>query len=134
MTKEQREDDIKDYIAYLNRLWESLSNKYTFKNKVLLGCSQGGATASRWHCLGNYNAKQFLLWSAVFPPDMSKDYCDKFKQSKNYFVFGNKDEYYDNHSIETHFKQLNQLNFNFEFIKFEGNHNIDSKLLVNLIA
>ncbi len=133
MTKERRDDDIKDYINYLNDLWTEMSTNYTFESKVLLGFSQGGATATRWHCLGNFKANKFILWAAIFPPDMSKDFCQKFNSSKNYLVFGDNDEYYTESSIDSHLMDLKQHQFNFELVKFKGNHNIDSKTLLNLM-
>ena len=49
MTKEAREDDIEDNLHWLN-LWLSehlRSNHY--EKIILLGFSQGGATAARWY-------------------------------------------------------------------------------------
>jgi predicted esterase len=132
MTKERRADDINDYINFLNQLWEQLSSKYSFDKKYLLGFSQGGATASRWHCLGDFKADKFILWAAIFPPDMEKDYCDNFNQSINYFVFGNEDEYYTQGEVDEHYLSLKHQ-FDFELIKFEGKHNICSKTLLNLL-
>jgi len=133
MTKECRDDDIKDYINYLNDLWAEISSNFTFETKVLLGFSQGGATATRWHCLGNFKVDKFILWAAIFPPDMSKDFCLKFNSSKNYLVFGDQDEYYSEPSVDSHLSYLKQHHFNFELVKFKGNHNIDSKTLLNLM-
>lgn len=133
MTKERRDHDINDYINYLNKLWLQLSNEFNFNNRILLGFSQGGATASRWHCLGDFKADTFILWAAIFPPDMVKDYCDKFNTSKNYFVFGNEDEYYNENQVGEHYLKLKQQ-FDFELIKFEGKHNICSKTLLNLLG
>ncbi len=133
MTKERREEDITDYINYLNDLWKHISNQYQFKNKILLGFSQGGATASRWHCLGDFKANRFILWAAIFPPDMKKGYCQQFNLSKNYLVFGDEDEYYNEENVKQHFNDLIKFNFNFEFVNFKGNHNIESKILVNLL-
>ncbi len=133
MSKERREEDISDYINYLDDLWKHISNQYQFKNKVLIGFSQGGATASRWHCLGNFNANQFILWAAIFPPDMKKDFCHQFNSSNNYLVFGDEDEYYNDNEVNAHLKELNEQLFEFELIKFKGNHNIESKTLLNLL-
>jgi predicted esterase len=132
MTKEKRLEDINDYIIYLNELWKQLSNQFTFNHKILLGFSQGGATASRWHCLGNFKADIFILWAAIFPQDMEKDYCNNFNHSKNYFVFGDEDEYYNQGEVEKHYLTLKRQ-FDFELVKFKGNHNICSKTLLNLL-
>ncbi|MGB1122955.1 MAG: hypothetical protein ACPG08_05475, partial [Flavobacteriales bacterium] len=50
MTKEAREDDIADYVRYLDALSAELG--LTERRPVLLGFSQGVATASRWVAMG----------------------------------------------------------------------------------
>ena len=133
MTKEERQSDIDDYIKYLDQLWLQINDKYNFDKRILLGFSQGGATASRWHCLGNFKANKFILWAAVFPPDMDKTFNSKFLESNNYLVFGKNDEYYKLNQVNNHFKYLTDNNFKFKQINFEGNHNIHSKTLLNLV-
>lgn len=133
MTKEERETDIQDYIQYLNQLWKKLSVQHQFEKRILLGFSQGGATASRWHNFGNFNAYKFILWAAVFPPDMAAELSQNFKKSDNYFVFGTEDEYYSESKIEEHFTLLKERKSNFKMIKFNGNHNIHQETLLNLV-
>jgi len=133
MTKEQRQIDINDYIVYLDTLWMTIQKKYKFEKRILLGFSQGGATASRWHKLGVFNADQLILWASVFPPDMEIEVEKGFKDSDNYLVFGNKDEYYKESKIDEHFEYLKNMNLEINLIKFKGNHNIDKETLLNLV-
>jgi len=133
MTKEERQTDIDDYISYLDELWLKINSEYSFENKILLGFSQGGATASRWHNLGNYKADKILLWAAIFPTDMSLDFLNKFSESNNYFVLGDEDEYLSIEQGENSIDALNLLGVEFQIVKFSGKHNIDSKTLLNLI-
>ena len=129
MTKEKREDDIKDYIAYLDQIWMQLSNKYKFNKRILLGFSQGGATASRWHQLGNYNASIFILWGAIFPPDLAQKWEVDFKETENYFVVGNKDPYYPQEKITEQTQYFIEKNVNFTVIVFDGKHELNSTTL-----
>jgi len=133
MTKEERQTDIDDYISYLDELWLKINSEYSFENKILLGFYQGGATASRWHNLGNYKADKILLWAAIFPTDMSLDFLNKFSESNNYFVLGDEDEYLSIEQGENSIDALNLLGVEFQIVKFSGKHNIDSKTLLNLI-
>ncbi len=133
MTKEERQIDIDDYINYLDVVWDGISSKYNFENKILFGFSQGGATASRWHNSGSFNADKFLLWAAVFPKDMMLEFSNMFLKSDNYFVLGNEDEYLSIEQGQFNTRQMNDLNLNFEFVKFLGKHNIDSKTLLHLV-
>lgn len=126
MTKEARDHDIEDNIKYLNQL--SAKFKKDYKNKIILGFSQGGATAARWHELGDFNATHFILWASVFPPDLDiKFEKSKFSQSKNTFVIGKKDPYYDIEKIDETSKELSKIGFN--TILFDGEHDIDREAL-----
>lgn len=128
MTKEAREDDISDNISYLNKLWESLQVNSKFENKLLLGFSQGGATAARWHEMGSYSAQYFVLWASVFPPDLKFDPKNStFHSSKNYFAIGDDDPYYHHDKKHEMIKMLTPLDF--EICSFKGKHDIDSPLL-----
>lgn len=133
MTKIDRENDIKDYIHQLDTLLEQLKNQAEFAGISLLGFSQGGATASRWLAYGKHSFDRFILWATVFPPDMEKEYCEKFNNSKNYFVFGTKDEYYTIETIREHFKELKSMNIQFEMLTFDGNHTIHEETLLSIL-
>jgi predicted esterase len=133
MTKEDRLNDIKDYVNFLDTLLEDLKSRAEFKSVTLLGFSQGGATASRWLAYGKHNFDKFILWATVFPPDMEKEYNSKFRQSDNYFVFGTKDEYYTQDKVAEHHHELTTLNIPLEMITFEGNHNIHEETLLHIL-
>lgn len=133
MTKEDRLNDIKDYVNFLDTLLSDLKSNTKFASVTLLGFSQGGATASRWLAYGSHQFDRFILWATVFPPDMEPEYCEKFNQSRNYFVFGTKDEYYAIETIHNHFTELERLNIPFEMLNFDGNHNIDEETLLSIL-
>ncbi|MFT4600410.1 MAG: putative esterase [Arenicella sp.] len=133
MTKEDREHDIKDYISFLDTLLDSLNAKYSFSKTTLLGFSQGGATASRWLAHGNHDFETFILWATVFPPDMEKKYTSKFMASRNYFVFGNEDEYYSQEIVKEHYRAFDGLRLNFQMINFDGKHNIHYESLLKIL-
>lgn len=125
MTKEERKDDIEDYINYLNDVVDGLDlNQYD--RKVILGFSQGGATASRWHEAGNFLADDFVLWGSVFPPDVNlpDGKHSKFESSNNSFLIGDQDEYYSEEQRLRTFKAMESMNKGFDCIEYEGTHNI----------
>jgi predicted esterase len=129
MTKEARLDDIEDNHNFLDQLSNKITSDYSFKQRTILGFSQGGATASRWHQKNNFKASNFILWACVFPPDLSQTYDeDVFKNSNNYFVLGKKDEYFQDNFEEI----INEYKSNISNIKiltFDGQHNIEAKTL-----
>lgn len=132
MTKEKREDDISDYIAYLNQVWQKMTSAYNFTNRILLGFSQGGATAARWQQFGNFNATKFILWGAIFPPDMPQNWESNFKDSENIFVVGKEDPYYDAEKIDQQSQYFTEKSVNFDTVLFDGKHEIDLKTLLSI--
>ncbi len=64
MTSEDRKVEIRDYVDYLNRLYEELVKQGISKNAsvIVLGFSQGAATASRWLASGTLPATKLILW------------------------------------------------------------------------
>lgn len=134
MTKESREDDIKDNHNFLNQLKETFLSKYNFNTKVLLGFSQGGATASRWHETGNFNADHFILWASVFPPDLQLPKKENaFANSDNHFVIGNQDQYFDKEKVAAMEAHLKAHSLTFKTLKFEGDHNIPKSALEKIV-
>ena len=93
MTKEAREIDIKDNIDWLNALDKKISSKHQINERILLGFSQGGATAIRWKMNSQLVFDKTIIWASDFPPDMEPQ-MDLLKgENENYFVIGNEDEY-----------------------------------------
>lgn len=133
MTKENREQDIENYISYLTAIYNHITAKKEFNSKRLLGFSQGGATASRWHGSGKVEFDEFILWAAVFPPDMPLNYQKSFSKSKNHFVFGNNDEFYSLDKAKEHLAEIKSLGLIFDFHNFEGNHDIHKETVSKLL-
>ncbi len=130
MTKEDREDEIKDYINYLNNLYDAilLENKNTATKINIVGFSQGGATASRWVADKKVIPTNFILWSSVFPDDMDfKVFGDTFN---TFILTGNNDEFATDKHLKKQQKILNNTKLNFKLIEFEGTHDIPKKVLV----
>ena len=129
MTKEDRESDIQDNLNWLNQLLRELKEKKKFEKIILLGFSQGGATAARWYYSTKNEFNNLILWASVFPPDLEKP--EQSNNSKNYFVIGNQDEFYPT-------EQQNQeisfyRNLGFRTLTFEGKHDINGKKLLSVL-
>ncbi|MCG6955614.1 MAG: phospholipase [Gemmatimonadetes bacterium] len=71
MTREDRDREIHDYVRYLDRLAEvSLAELEPEIPVVVLGFSQGVATAARWTTLGAMRPQRLILWGDFLPPDL----------------------------------------------------------------
>ena len=70
MTREDRETDIRDYVAYLDRVVEHVTPSRAQVRIRALGFSQGCATAFRWAALGATRVHDLILWAGEVPPDV----------------------------------------------------------------
>jgi len=76
MTREDREHEIADYVRYLDRLADTVLGRLDGRGAprvVVVGFSQGVATAARWTVLGRTRPHRLLLWGDFVPPDLPLD-------------------------------------------------------------
>lgn len=131
MTKEAREVDIQDNINWLNDLDNEISSQYKIEERLIIGFSQGGATAIRWKMNAKNSFNKTIIWASEFPPDMEPKMDQLRNETENYFVIGNQDEYFDE-------DQQNKLislykSVDFKISTYLGPHEIDSKVLLQLL-
>lgn len=129
MTKEDRLSDIIDNTAWLNQLLNDLNQKYQFEKTIVLGFSQGGATAARWINESKHTIDHFISWASVYPPDLLVE--KKINLKENFFVLGNQDEYFDEKATAETI--LFYKNIGFKTITFDGNHSIDKNILNKIL-
>jgi predicted esterase len=130
MTKEARELDIEENTKALTTLLEKVKNEKQFSKIMLLGFSQGGATAARWYFSDSEQFDHLILWASVFPPDLDKPALEI--NGKNYFVLGNQDEYYTEEQQLSEIEAYKEIGFN--TVHFEGKHDIHQATLNELLA
>lgn len=131
MTKEAREMDIADNISWLDALDAQISAKYPIQKRYVLGFSQGGATALRWAFQGQTIVDELLIWASDFPPDLSDTSLNESHPSRHYLI-GDKDPYFPGERQ----KEICSLfqSKGFKIHQFEGEHDIDLKILNPLIS
>lgn len=130
MTKEDRENDIQDNLNYLNALYTHLCINKEKSTIVLLGFSQGGATAARWFAESPQLFHNLIMWASIFPPDISFPLVFTETQD-HFFVVGDQDEYFDGSEIETVCDFYNAQGF--KCLRFSGGHTIDTNLLKGIL-
>jgi predicted esterase len=131
MTKENRELDIANYITYLNALHEEIAQEKKWKQVIVLGFSQGVATAFRWIAEGQINPDQFLLCSGMIPPDVNLEESNsKFSAIEMTYFSGTNDPYKTEEAV-THFQQrITQLPFPIKMVEFEGVHEVNMEAVL----
>lgn len=134
MTKEDRLEDISDYVNYLDEVTKSvLEQANEDVNIHVLGFSQGGSTVCRWVTQSKLKFTSLTLWAGAFPEDI--DYFEKrelFNQLNLHLVIGDDDPFYNEEKIELQEKTLNEKKINYNMIRFEGRHKVLAPPLLEL--
>lgn len=132
MTKEAREDDIEDYVKYLERLAETLGLGQ--RPLVLLGFSQGGPTACRWLASTDIPVSQLILHSSVFPNDFDFEGSqEKLGEIPAIAVFGDTDEFAPEDIISKKTDWVRSKGVVLELRRFKGGHEINQPLVLELL-
>lgn len=125
MTKENREQDIKNHIAYLDAIHTELSKGHDWEEINILGFSQGVATAFRWLAESDIKPSKFLICSGLVPPDVDlnikKDIFDPIKMT---YFSGVNDPYRTEASVQEFYKNVASSNLDMELVNFEGVHEV----------
>lgn len=130
MTKEDRLHEIDDYIAYLDDLCEALTfDLHRIPEIVLLGFSQGTATAWRWAMRGKVKPSNLILWAGGPATDALQSAKERLVGCDLHFVLGDADEYIKMDSIDPQLSGLKEIKQDLKFWPFVGNHRMDAPLL-----
>lgn len=135
MTKEDRLDDIEDYVNYLNQLTTEIILKQAPNAKIhVIGFSQGGATASRWLAAGQHHASTLVFWASTFPRDTDFNLtAQTLKNTQVIVVVGDKDEFINEERLKESTDNLNAKGIQFDLIRFKGNHTIEPAVFSQLM-
>ncbi len=124
MTLDERITDINDHINYLNTWWAGLEVAEGAE-VIVLGFSQGVATAARW-LAADFAASKVILHSGTVPPEWEEVH-PKFNPriSKWISIRGKDDPIYPQNSHESAATLFGLLGLNFETLIVEGTHKMN---------
>lgn len=135
MTKEDRENEIKDYVEYLDNLHTEILSKTSNKINInVLGFSQGVHTGARWFSLSKFRFRNLFLCSSDFPRDA--DFIklkDKLTNAKCYYMCGDDDEFITKEAFESGKNLLKENNIVFEDFTFSGKHIVNHGLIKKIL-
>jgi len=132
MTKEDRESDIKDYVSYLDKLYDEVIKRAKEKYNLTvngLGFSQGVATLSRWLVLGKGKIDKAVFWCGNLAHDVDYAKAESLKQADIRLVFADNDKYYPKDYYLTQEKILADAGINFKTQIFSGGHEVSFELM-----
>jgi predicted esterase len=125
MTREDRETDIRDYVAYLDRVVEHVIGTRTGVRVRAFGFSQGCATAFRWAAMGARYIDQLILWAGEVPPDVDlQAAAERLRDTHITLVRGSRDELAPRGGVDRHIERLAAVGLSSELLEFDGEHEI----------
>lgn len=130
MTRLDRENEIADYVDFLDGVWGETAARAT--RVVALGFSQGVATACRWIAKGKSRIDRLVAWSGQLPPDVNPSVFTKLSGGVT-LVTGTTDEYATWIAEGDHEARLEAVGITPEVVTFDGGHRMD-RLALDTIA
>ena len=121
MTRQDRENEIADYVDYLDAVWRETGGA---SRVTVLGFSQGVATAARWIAMGKSRIDRFVAWAGQIPPDVDPSAFTKLSEGIT-IVTGSTDEYASWVADGDHVGRLAAVGITPRFLTFEGGHRMD---------
>jgi predicted esterase len=141
MTRDGREDEIDDYVRWLDTAYaDALMCAATPmpSRLVVVGFSQGCATAARWLAasamLPAHRCDRLLLWGGALPPDLDLQAHAAWLDRRLKLIAGDADPYLTPERVDAERTRLDALGIGYEYIGYAGGHQIDRDLLVRLAA
>lgn len=129
MTREDRETEIRDYVAYLDRLLERVRDEHHTRLTVL-GFSQGVATASRWVTLGSARPDRLILWGDTSPPDLDVARASEALDGVDVvLVRGDEDRALAPRLVDEERERLTAASIEYRMHAYGGGHDIDPDAL-----
>jgi predicted esterase len=133
MTRDEREHEISDYIAYLDDVHATLIASRLGRAKpaiTVLGFSQGGATAARWVASGRVPAARLVIWGSGLAPELDIAAPDTpLRRAETVFVVGTTDIYITSKIVDQELGRLCAAGFPFRLVSFDGGHRLDDATL-----
>ncbi|HEY0111329.1 MAG TPA: phospholipase, partial [Fibrella sp.] len=138
ITREDRDNEVIDYVAYLDQVLLSVLNGHPLNelDVTLMGFSQGASTVCRWLDKSNrIRANRLILWAGYFPNGLSDVlHPDTTANLPVEYVYGRDDEYISQLSDVNQY--LNRLKTDvpqLQIIPFDGKHVVDRVVLKGLL-
>ena len=129
MTSEDRENEIIDYINYLNTLYKSLNIPLHVKVTVL-GFSQGVATASRFIHHTQQKIDAFIIYAGEIASELINPISNPISKLPITYITGKNDPFITPEKQHKIYNLMNHLDA--KIIEFSGGHEIKKEVLLKL--
>jgi predicted esterase len=136
MTREDRENEITDYINYLNLLHDTVfQNTDVNKLKInILGFSQGTATVARWCMNEHIRYDRLVLWAGYFGNGIQDVINpEKVLDKEVILCYGKEDEFLKQIDIQQYENDVRAVIPHGQIHTFEGGHTIEEADLLFVV-
>ncbi|MEM1093559.1 MAG: dienelactone hydrolase family protein [Bacteroidota bacterium] len=135
MTREDRERDIADQLAYLDLLHRHIMAPLRDVHVVVLGFSQGATAACRWALRGQARLNRLVCWAGNLPHDLQlAQHTDALNQLGMIYVLGDQDAYVTPDRLATAERRLAHAQVNYTLVPYTGGHRIMPAVLKEVVA
>lgn len=132
MTRLDRLHEISDYLAYLDTVKREMIGET--ERLIVLGFSQGAATAGRWGMQHAGSIAHLVLWGGALPPEIAENDLSLSQLPHTTLVHGERDPLARQSTLETQVEQLKRNGVNAELLLHKGAHEITAEALAALAA
>jgi predicted esterase len=131
MTKEDRADDIDDYIHYLDDVYKEVMATIDQPVKITaFGFSQGTATVCRWIGSNLFQIDRLVLWAGAFPSDVDLQLnAARFNAFQTSLVLGDADEFIKETDIASLTDHFDKAGIAYTLLRFTGKHELNTETL-----
>lgn len=131
LTREERERDIADGVAYLTNVHEFAASHLPYDIPLtVLGFSQGVSVAARWLALAPTppEVDHFICWSGSVPAELVGD-GRRIRAARATLVSGTEDPWVRSGTVEAQQQRLESLGIAPKVVRFHGGHRMDAPTL-----
>lgn len=134
MTREEREAEMRDYVGYLDLLYDRVFADLdrAAVRVTVLGFSQGVATGARWLCRGRAQADAFVGWAGPFPPELDAEAVRPLRGLRLVRVLGDHDEMALPDLMAAEDERMRTLGLDAPLVRFPGGHALHRDTLLAL--
>jgi predicted esterase len=136
MTREDRLDEIADFIGFLEALRKKIGWDKNQNIKVIyFGFSQGATTLFRWLLDATPRADYMLLWAGGLPDDLLFTHrMNYLSLIQTHYFLGESDQYIGIDEVEKENIALAEEGLHFKLHYFPGTHMVQESILKDWMA
>jgi predicted esterase len=136
MTAEDRENEIHDYIGYLDAVYDEVFASIPRESVSVcaLGFSQGTSTVARWVVRGAARADQVVLWAGSVPPELSREEASLLTPEGRALILvaGTEDEFITEKVLGAQLSVLSVHGVTTDVIRLSGGHEVQASALTEV--